>query len=321
MIKAVIENRNSVLNGLAEHPDICELPISELDDADVLITWSDVEGKQRARVARCAEIGIPSVLVQHGYRATCAYCAPFNWCKMIADYIFVWGSGDKEHMISAGYDPDKIIVTGSIVYELIRGFEKKKSEKPTVLFLPVKMPFRNLEFEEDKEFLESLLKCGKYNVITKFISYADRGGFAELHDKYGGEYVVTDSEADGIEHHKTVIRLLERSDLAVSSYEGTPMSMAFCMDIPCLYYDIPRIRHNPPGNPIWLDFFGTGEVAINMGDIMPLVEQTLSGEDKYAEARLDAVKTRTSFFEPASAIESMVAAVKEIVENKKQGSE
>jgi hypothetical protein len=93
--------------------------VDNLLHAQALVTWTDITKTEKAQIALAKELGIPSIVIQHGRRAVVDYLPDYHdinsgntQSKIKADHFCCWGQRDYNDLINAGYSPDKIHLVG-----------------------------------------------------------------------------------------------------------------------------------------------------------------------------------------------------------------
>ncbi|GEM_PF-6869898 len=89
--------------------------------ASAVVVYNDTVPHQKLLVLLARRMGIPSILIQHGYHAE-----RNDGDKRYADYLAVWGTAVKDIYTDDGRDPDSIKVTGNPYHDSF--FEQ--SEEP-----------------------------------------------------------------------------------------------------------------------------------------------------------------------------------------------
>ena len=143
-----VKSFNNILDSVAEEAKNRNLLVDNPHDADGIITWQDVRGELRRVCERFKLIGKKVFVVQHGRGATRDYCQPNNF-PMAADYIYVWGDGEKRRLESVGLD-SHAVVAGSPLVTLLG--PRILHQERRVLFAPIIM---------EKEEPENLLVYAK----------------------------------------------------------------------------------------------------------------------------------------------------------------
>ena len=94
--------------------------VDNLLEAEALVTWTDITKTENDQIKLAKELGIPSIVIQHGRRAIVDYLPDYEDInsantkqKIEADYFCCWGKRDYDDLIKAGYSKDKIKWTGS----------------------------------------------------------------------------------------------------------------------------------------------------------------------------------------------------------------
>jgi len=94
--------------------------VDNLLEAEALVTWTDITKTEHDQVMLAKELGIPSIVIQHGRRAIVDYLPSYNDInsnnnnkKIEADYFCCWGKSDYDDLLEIGYKKSQIKWTGS----------------------------------------------------------------------------------------------------------------------------------------------------------------------------------------------------------------
>ena len=218
-MKLYVLDHNSVLQDIKKEFEI----VKNIDDADVVVLWNDVNPIERGIIRLAHSQGKKVIVVQHGRRGTSKYYAPFNE-KITADKLLVWGEFDRTSLLEAGQENRKIKVVGAPVFSHL---QKKKGHKGiNIVFSPEHW---DKPIEENTKVYKELKKLKGVNLITKTIDSPSHDG------QDFGNSVRTDRNSDS--HLKTCCELLGVCDLVVGISESTFELLAQAMDIPVVIVD------------------------------------------------------------------------------------
>lgn len=187
-----------------------------LEDADVVVVPHDIIRLGLKFAVEAKKRNIPVVVIQHGRGATVDYCPPVN-CKLLADRICVWGPEDVERLLSAGISPDKIVLTGTTVFDSLR--PREKHEGNVVLFAPAHWA---VHISHNAKLRDALRKISNIKVITKTIWKRTRKSY----DNPIYSHPVMNT------HLGICAEALSQADVVVTGREGTFVLMAQALDIP-----------------------------------------------------------------------------------------
>ena len=210
MVKIFLSDHNNILEDVAK-----EFELVKIGEAERVVLWNDVDPLNKSVVKLANSLKIPTITVQHGRRGTSRYYPPFNF-KILADRYCCWGERDKEDLIQAGQDPKKIFVTGTTLFQHLKG--RKEHKEVNIVFSPEHW---------DKEIGENLLTAKelrklKVKITTKIIDGHDK----KLYDNP----VYSDRRKQG--HLSVCAEVLETADLVVGISESTFELFAQYLDIP-----------------------------------------------------------------------------------------
>jgi hypothetical protein len=212
IVKVLFLDHNRVLADIMPHFETT----NQINDAERVVVWSDVTWNERMIVEAAQRKGIPTITVQHGRRGTSRYYPPFNE-RIKSDVLLVWGEADREALVSAGQDTNKIKVTGTTLFSHLKG--RIPHKKKVVVFSP---DHWDKELEENLNVAKELNKLRGVKTITKLVD----GNEPSL---YKNPVV---SHRDSPEHMEIVANTLADADIVVSVADGTFEMLAMSLDIP-----------------------------------------------------------------------------------------
>ncbi len=215
MIKRIyLEDHNQVLEGIRNSFDV----VDNWMEAEAVVVWQDIRGELVQTVANANLLGIPTIVMQHGLRASREYSSDFGKV-LLAKKIMVWGPKDKERVMSGGVEPERIEVTGTIIFDSLKTVETH--EEKNVLFVPLHW---DKEIRENFEVAEKLALIKGINVRTKLIEGQRKNHYQN----------VIRSNRDKVGHLEIISEILRTTDLVVSLSESTLEFMAYYLDIPVI---------------------------------------------------------------------------------------
>lgn len=206
-VKYFIRDHNNVLRDLREAVG----SVNQVGDAEVVVLWQDVIGKELRFSNEAKEMGIPLFVMEHGYLASQEY--GYMRHSKIKDKLMVWGDKARRLLMEVGTPEDKVIVTGSTIHSHMP--EKSKSQGKRVLFCPIHW---DGDIQENRDIAD---KLKGFEVRTKI-----------LHE-HGLDYqspVISNRHGDG--HLEEIGVILKETDILVSNRESTFETLALAMDIP-----------------------------------------------------------------------------------------
>lgn len=215
MIKRIyLEDHNQVLDSIRDSFEV----VDNWMEAEVVVVWQDIRGDLVQIVANANLLGIPTVVMQHGLRASREYSSDFKK-TLLAKKIMVWGPKDKDRIMSGGVESDRIEVTGTTIFDSLKPVEVHKGTN--ILFVPLHW---DKEIEENYEVANKLAQIRGINVRTKLIEGQDESHYQN----------VIRSNRDKSGHLDLIGEILKTTDLVVSLSESTLEFMAYYLDIPVI---------------------------------------------------------------------------------------
>jgi len=208
---------NSVVNFLRLKGDFCDNWV----DADTLLVWQDVVGNFPDIVRGARNEGKKVYCAEHGLLSINDYIPPLSR-PMLSDKYLCWGERTKRWLVEkAGMNPDRIVVTGTTVFDDFR--PKILHKGKNVLFAPRHWDY---ELEENLEIAETLSKLPKeINVYSKIVE-------GEHDPKRYPNPIPSNRQAGN--HLYECWKALSEADVVVTLGEGTFASLAYYMDIPVI---------------------------------------------------------------------------------------
>lgn len=207
---------NSVLDELDYEFEVED----NIDAADVVVLWNDVNAVERGVVNLARAKGKKTVVMQHGRKGTSRYYPPFNE-KIQADKLLVWGDFDRRSLVEAGQDASRIRVVGTTVLHGLP--DRRPHDGINIVFCPEHW---DREVEENswvkKELRKLRYKNKKIKITTKIIE----GHAPQDYDN------PVQSHRDADNHLSVCHDILATADLVVGVSESTFELMAQAMDIP-----------------------------------------------------------------------------------------
>lgn len=191
--------------------------------ADVVILWNQNEaGGWQEYIEKIKKARKKTILYQHGRRGSSRMYPPFNE-KLLCDKVLVWGEADKKRHLECGTPEDKVIITGTAIFNDLKRIPHKGKN---ILFVPEHWGY---EVEENIMVANRLKELTGVNVRTKILK-------GEHSEKFYPNPI--SSGRNDKNHLETTKRVLGESDLLVSISESTLELMAEILDIPVVIADI-----------------------------------------------------------------------------------
>jgi hypothetical protein len=310
-MKLYISDHNRVLASLRKHPDVEE---TSLVSADAAVVWQDYRDLNRDIIMFCNAMGMPTLVMQHGGYQTTDYVPPTrdnpDHFPLFASRAMLWGVAEKERMLAAGYDPQRMIVTGCSIFDDLP--VRKAHSGVNVVFFPIKW---GVEIHENYTILKALLEMGRYRVITKLVKNSfEEKEYAKLHEQYGGEMVVTSLDSPG--HIQSINNLLEVADVIILPWETTASLFAYCMDIPLIFTNVMEPR-TFLGSRVKCDFLASagGLVVNDLKDLPAAVDYFVEHPEFMREDRLKTAAQYANFGAGGKAVDKVVSTIKAAIES------
>ncbi|MEN4010846.1 MAG: glycosyltransferase [Bellilinea sp.] len=307
MRKLFLENYNNVLTKTKSYFEIVE----KIEFADAVVVWNDVLPEYRELLTKSALLGKPSLVMQHGLRATREYAVPYNK-PLFSDRIMVWGPKDKQRLTNAGVEQERIIVTGSEIFDRFNNLEKLPHNGKNIVFAPMHW----YEDLDENLMVASQLRrlCAednRFNIITKVV------------DSKNSEYY--DNPVSSIAHEPNHLdvcaSVLTRADLVVSVTESTFEFLAYMLDIPVIVVDVWKPKYH-------MDrlFIKNINADISKACLLVPIERlgeaiyrTLEEPKKLSPERKNALYDEAAIgWDNKSAVERIVDTVNSAIDNKEQ---
>jgi len=310
-IKVYLENWNNVMNFLKLREEI-ELT-NDVRECDCIVLWQDV----RTYLAELCKINKeylhkPVVVIQHGRGAGNDYLPP-NSFPMWADKFCCWGTKEYNRLLNAGFDKNRLVITGSPLVPFIK--PRQKHDGKNIVFTPIitthEEPdninvYWHLKQIELKKASERLMSCYDklrnswnaweveptsptdgvipYHIFNK--NWRVVAKLTYIHDKklYNGDVVQTAQQnknpvADTIERLSLV-------DCNVGIEEGTFQLLAMAMGIPVVmvegfsYKDLGGIDYSN------VDMIKTKATRrVKLSELEKTIDEELANPDALKEER------------------------------------
>jgi len=272
MSKIFFRDHNNVLSDVIGEFETTDNYIS----SDAIVVWNDVINEMREIVLSGNFLGKPTIVAQHGLRATREYISPYNK-PLLADNIMVWGPKDKERMIQGGVEEDRIIITGSTIFDHL--IPRQAHQGVNVVFAPMHW-YEDLE--ENLIVAEKLREISGINVITKVVD-----------NFHGSSYFdnLIFSNTNSPDHLTICASVLSTADIVISITESTFEFLAYALDIPVLTVNLWKPKFHMGRlymNNIISDFSNACQ-KINLDDLPKALSETLANPQQFASERKKAL--------------------------------
>lgn len=275
MPKVYIKDANFVLSDVIKDFDITD----DCFSADAIVCWNDIAGECRDIILSANFLGIPTLVAQHGLRAVREYGTPFN-APLIAEKIMVWGQKDKERMMQAGVNKDRIVVVGTTLFDHL--IPRQPHEGFNVVFSPMHW---DANLDENLILAEKLREVKGINVITKLIEGMDGSPF---------DNPVYSNRASQ-DHLDICASVLSKADIVVGITESTFEFLAYKLDIPMVIVDLwkPKFFGNRMFWPEIGSFFSDACQKVGLNELPEAILDALSNPGRFSSERKKALKEET----------------------------
>lgn len=295
MIKRIyLEDHNQVLESIRDSFEI----VDNWMEAEAVVVWQDIRGELVQIVANANLVGIPTVVMQHGLRASREYSSDFGK-MLLAKKIMVWGPKDKERVMSGGVEAERVEVTGTSIFESLK--EPETHEGKNVLFVPLHW---DKEIIENFEVARKLASIKGINIRTKLIEGQEESQYQN----------VIRSNRDQTGHLETIGKILKTTDLVVSLSESTLEFMAY-------YLEIPVITVNNWKPKYFLDtyiekidkYFSGANIEANLDNLETKIFEVLNNKQIKAKERQRALYEEAGVgYGKTSARERMIEVIRKL---------
>ncbi|MEW6503877.1 MAG: glycosyltransferase [Chloroflexota bacterium] len=309
MKKIFIENYNNVLTKTTNYFEL----VDEIENADAVVVWNDVLPRYRELIIKATLLKKPSLVMQHGLRATREYAIPYNK-PLFANQIMVWGPKDKQRLINAGIKEERIIITGSEIFDDFYNLKKAPHKGINIVFAPMHW------YEELNEniILANHLRqlCSEdnnLNIITKVVD-------TKKIEYYDNPIV---SNAHEPNHIEICASVLAKADLVVSVTESTFEFLAYMLDVPVIVVDIWKPKYHMDRlfiKNINADI-SSAPLLVPLDKLNEAIYRTLENPKKFSAERKRALYNEAAIgWDNRSAVERIVETINSAIENKEHFS-
>lgn len=212
--KFFLWEHNSIFKEIRPHIKV----VDKIEDCDVVLLWNDLYQTERKIIELARYLKKKTAVLQHGRRGSSRYFPPFNE-PITADYLLVWGEGDRDALIDAGHPKNKIKVVGFPLGKLPK--KTNQTGTKTIIFCPEHW---DRPVDENIRVRDELRKLKGYNVITKII---------ESHNLVDFDNTIQTNRLNE-DHLDKCKEVLSCCALVIGISESTFELMAQAMDIPVI---------------------------------------------------------------------------------------
>jgi len=266
-------DHNQILKEIKKHFEV----VTDITKADRVILWNDINAVERGIINYARRLKIPVVVMQHGRRGTSRYYPPFSE-PITADKLLVWGEADKQALIDAGQDSNKIKVTGTTVFSELKGRLPHKGVN--VVFSPEHW---DSPLEENKLVRKKLRQLKGVNIITKLID-------SPSHDNLSWDNPIISNR--GAEDHLSICAdVLSTADLVVGISESTFELMAQYLDIPVVIMDTwyPKPFMGMNQYIAYRRIVSRASKTTDVNNLVKTIQQQLKNPDELKQERAEVV--------------------------------
>jgi len=204
-----------------------------------VVVYNDTAPHQKLLVKLSEQMGIPSLLIQHGYHAE-----KNDGDKRLAQYLALWGNEVKQQYAKDGRNPDSIAVTGNPYHE---PFLNPISEKRGNFVLIITNPENRMTAFGEKcmpeKYIEEVVKAIK--LTAKDLKCIVKLHPSESLEYYNKLFEYTDMPDIEIVKNANLIKLL-RTCRCVILPDSTVHSEAYLCRTPMIALNITGRKFEPP---------------------------------------------------------------------------
>lgn len=269
MKKIYCLDHNSILKDIKKEFEV----VNNIEDADVVILWNDVNPVERGIINLAHLLGKKVIVIQHGRKGTSKYYPPFNE-KIQADKLLVWGEFDRRSLLFAGQDKKKIKVVGTTIFSHLK--ERQKHEGINLVFCPEHW---DKPIEENEKVKKELRKLEGINIITKIIDSPSHDGI-----KWDNSIC---SNRNSNDHLSICIDTLSTTDIVVGISESTFELLAQAMDIPVVIMEDwePKAFGGDMGYINYRRVISRAVKKANINNLLEIIRDQLKNPDELKEER------------------------------------
>ena len=316
--------------------------VKDARDADCIVLWQDVRGylSELCKINK-EYMHKPVVIVQHGRGAGNDYLPP-NSFPMYADKFCCWGTKEYNRLLNAGFNKNRLVITGSPLVPFIT--PREKHDGNNIVFCPIitnheepdnLIAYWELKRIELKKAQGRLKSCYDklrnnwnaweveptsptdgvipYHILNK--NWRLIAKLTYIHDKklYIGDVVQTAQQNKN--HVEDTINLLSLVDCAVGIEEGTFQLLAMAMGIPTVmvegftYTDLGGIDYSN------VDMIKTKAARrVELSELEKTIDEELANPDALKEEREKVLKDE--FWDGVSdPIQNIIDVIKGVTSN------
>ena len=243
----------------------------DFQDADVVVSWNDILDADREIILTANILGKPTLIMQHGLYSCREYISPHN-SPLLANKIMVWGPEEKKKLISGGINENRIVVTGTTLFDHL--ISRKPHKGANIIFSPMHWDY---VIDENKVIANKLRDIKKINIITKLIEGMDGSYFQNP--------VFSDRSMP--DHLNICASVLSKADLVISINEGTFELFACYLGIPVILVDCwkPKLFMNRLYYPEIRSRFSSACYFTDINNLEEVIFNTLANPSKLNNER------------------------------------
>ncbi|MCP4634076.1 MAG: hypothetical protein GY855_14215 [candidate division Zixibacteria bacterium] len=206
-----------------------------------VVVYNDTAPHQKLLVKLSEQMGIPSLLIQHGYHAE-----KNDGDKRLAPYLAVWGNAVKQQYVKDGRNPDSIVVTGNPYHEpFLNPISEKRGNFVLIITNPENRMTAFGEKSIPEKYMEEVVKAIK--LTGKDLKFVVKLHPSESLEYYNRLFEYTDMPDIEIVKNANLIRLL-RTCQCVILPDSTVYSEAYLCRTPMIALNITGKNFEPPLN-------------------------------------------------------------------------
>jgi len=287
-------------------------------EAKVLVTWSDIPQTEKDQVILAKEMGIKTVVVQHGRNATINYDPEYQDIAtgqekydFIGDKFLVWGEADRERLLRGGVADEKITIIGCPLIPCV--LPDKKNEGAIIFITHHDHSREDARFANEEIHKTLYEKYGgetfaytiddKIKTIAKYVMVVspqmDNEDILKPLEKPFGTMRIDSEERQA---WSKMMSALMRAKCVVSPTGGSFEGLAHAMDVPVLRVDVDFGYRDAEGENFTAD--QKGSKVINLDKLIEEIE-SLDAADLKEERREIAVNEMGVDYLPSKLIQEI----------------
>lgn len=259
-MKVFLANFNGVMDEVQKHVNL--VPI---DDADVILTWQDVEESFIHLALAAKYLGKKIILLSHCFGSTNDYLPPHSHASY-ADKILVWGQADYALALQAGL-AHKTVITGTPIFNRVK--PKQKHDGINIVFCPT----HSIHHEQQNYAIAEKLRAYNATIYTKILEGMES-------EKYDNQ--VLSKRMNNTEHIDVVFDILSKADVVVVNDPTCSFALfAFTAGVPVIYVK------NVDKHYYHIDMYlRSGEYETALADLDTTLDEVLANDTKEEQRKI-----------------------------------